>query len=127
VGPRSWLGEFEKLRLPYNINALTQAAATFALSHDDAFAAQAKTIVAERTRVADALDVLPGVTRFPSQANFILIRVVDAQSTFDALLEARILVKNTSRSHPLLANTLRLTIGTPDENDALISALEANA
>jgi histidinol-phosphate aminotransferase len=127
VGRREWLNEFEKLRLPYNINALTQAAATFALTHYAAFSAQAQTIKTERARVAGRLDAMPHVTRFESQANFILIRVADAQRTFESLLKAKILVKNTARAHPLLANTLRLTIGTPAENDALLSALEAIA
>jgi len=66
---------------------------------------------------------LSGVTVFPSAANFILIRVADAGKTFTALLSRKILVKNTCSSHPLLADTLRLTVGTPAENDALIAAL----
>jgi histidinol-phosphate aminotransferase len=124
IGKREWLNEFDRLRLPYNINALTQAAATFALSHYDAFLAQTRTLVSERARVSAALAGIAGVTVYPSQANFILIRVLDAAATFEKLLAARILVKNTSKSHPLLVNTLRLTIGTPAENDALLSALE---
>ncbi len=127
VGKRKWVAEFDKVRLPYNINALTQAAATFALAHQDALLAQARRLVGERARVAAALAALPGVTVFPSQANFLLVRVPDAAATFDHLLAARILVKNTAKSHPLLANTLRLTIGTPEENDALLAALRQTA
>jgi histidinol-phosphate aminotransferase len=125
VGAPAWLAEFDKVRLPYNINALTQAAATFALQHYPLFQAQAAAIVAERARLALALDALPGVERFASEANFILVRVPDAERTFAALLEARILVKNTSRAHPLLVNTLRLTVGTRAENDLLLAALDA--
>jgi histidinol-phosphate aminotransferase len=66
---------------------------------------------------------MPGLSAYPSDANFILVRVAHAQKTFDALLARKILVKNTSTSHPLLANTLRITIGSPDENNALIEAL----
>ncbi|MBL8522510.1 MAG: histidinol-phosphate transaminase [Betaproteobacteria bacterium] len=126
-GRSQWLNEFDKLRLPYNINALTQAAAMFAMQHYDAMLAQTRLLQDERTRLAAALSALPGVTVFPSAANFILVRFADplnATQTFDALLSRRILVKNTSNAHPLMSNTLRLTVGTPDENDALIAALQ---
>lgn len=122
-GRKAWLDQFDKLRLPYNINALTQAAAIFAMQHYDALLAQAATLQSERSRLAAALAGLPGVTVFPSAANFILIRVADAGKTFTALLSRKILVKNTGSAHPLLADTLRLTVGTPAENDALIAAL----
>jgi histidinol-phosphate aminotransferase len=125
IGRREWLNEFDKLRLPYNINALTQAAATYALGHYAALLEQTERIRLERTRVAAALAQMPGVTPFPSEANFILIRVADASQTFERLVSRRILVKNTSSSHPLMHNTLRLTIGTAQENDALIAALGA--
>jgi histidinol-phosphate aminotransferase len=124
IGRREWLQEFDKLRLPYNINVLTQAAAIFAMEHYDALLDQAKLITDERTRLAAALSVIPGVSVFPSQANFLLIRVADAGRVFSALLSRKILVKNPSQSHALLTNTLRLTIGTPAENDAMISALK---
>jgi histidinol-phosphate aminotransferase len=124
IGRRAWLQEFDKLRLPYNINVLTQAAATFAMEHYDALLDQAKLITDERTRLATALSAIPGISVFPSQANFLLIRVADAGRVFSALLSRKILVKNPSQSHALLANTLRLTIGTPTENDAMISALQ---
>ena len=60
---------------------------------------------------------------FPTQANFVLVRVPDAQHWFATLRDAGILVKNVSAWHPLLANCLRITIGTPAENDALLDAL----
>lgn len=124
IGRPAWLAQFDKLRLPYNINALTQAAGCFAMRHYDAFLEQAELLKSERRRVADALDRIRGVERFPSEANFILIRVPDAREAFERLLSRRILVKNTSTAHPLLTNTLRLTIGMPAENDALIAALQ---
>ena len=123
IGRSEWLDEFEKLRLPYNINVLTQVAASFALKHYDALLAQTELLKQERARVAAALAKIGGITQFPSEANFILIRVADVPKTFEALLSRRILVKNTSASHPLMANTLRLTIGTVTENDALLDAL----
>ncbi|MBI3715481.1 MAG: histidinol-phosphate transaminase [Betaproteobacteria bacterium] len=125
IGRPQWLAEFDKLRLPYNINVLTQAAAKFALAHYDQLLLQTKIIATERERVAAALDRIAGLTRYPSDANFILIRVADAGKTYAALLSRRILVKNTSASHPLMQNTLRLSIGTPAENDALLAALVA--
>ena len=125
VGRREWLNEFDKLRLPYNINALTQAAGHFAMRHYDALLAQTATLRLERARVRGALAQLPGMLVFPSEANFVLVRVPDAGKTFAGLLSRRILVKNTSKTHPLLADTLRITIGTPDENNALIDALHA--
>ncbi len=125
IGDRLWLQEFDKLRLPYNINILTQTAVTFAMEHYDALLDQARLITAERTRLAAALSAIPGIHVFPSQANFLLIRVADAGSVFSTFVSRKILVKNPSQSHPLLSNTLRLTIGTPDENDAMILALQA--
>ena len=123
IGRSAWLNEFDKLRLPYNINVLTQAAATFAMRHYDALLRQAEILMAERARLARALDKMAAVTRFDSEANFILVRLPDADKTFNALLSRKLLVKNTGKSHPLMANTLRLTVGTPAENDALIAAL----
>jgi len=61
---------------------------------------------------------------FPSEANMILLRVPDARQTFDALKHRKILVKNVSALHPLLANCLRLTVGTPDENRQMLAALQ---
>jgi histidinol-phosphate aminotransferase len=123
IGRREWLQEFDKLRLPYNINVLTQAAATFAMEHYDALLEQATLMTDERTRLAAALSAISGIEVFPSQANFLLIRVADADRVFSRLVSRKILIKNPSQSHSLLANTLRLTIGTPAENDAMISAL----
>ena len=70
-----------------------------------------------------ALARLPGVTVFPSQANFLLVRVGSADRVFDGLKARRILVKNLAGGHPLLANCLRITVGTPDENDLLLAAM----
>ena len=124
IGRAEWLEQFDKLRLPYNINVLTQTAASFAMRHYNVLLQQTDVLKAERTRLAGALDRIERIQRFPSDANFILIRVPDAGQTFERLVSRKILVKNTSASHPLLANTLRLTVGTPAENDALIAALQ---
>ncbi|MEO7744459.1 MAG: histidinol-phosphate transaminase [Usitatibacter sp.] len=123
IGAPGWMREFEKLRPPYNVNALTMAAAEMLLAEGDVFAAQTAAIVAERARVEAALDAMPGVRRFPSSANFILVRVADAPGAFEALRGRGILVKTLHGMHPLLANCLRLTVGTPDENAKLLEAL----
>jgi histidinol-phosphate aminotransferase len=123
VGTRDWMEQFEKLRPPYNVNVLTLAAAEMLLSHGEAFAAQARAIVELRARLEVALDRLPGVRRFPSAANFVLVRVSDGPAAFEALKARGILVRSFHGSHPLLANCLRLTVGTPDENAKLTEAL----
>jgi histidinol-phosphate aminotransferase len=86
-------------------------------------AEQAVTIRAERARLAAALARLRGVAIFESQTNFLLARVPDAGRLYDGLRERRILVKNVHGWHPLLANCLRITVGTPGENDRLLAAL----
>jgi histidinol-phosphate aminotransferase len=119
----AWIAEIEKVRPPYNVNVLTQAVVPVLLEHEALLAEQAATLCGERARVAAALASLRRVTVFPSQANFVLARVPDAQHWFATLRDAGILVKNVSVWHPLLANCLRITIGTPAENNALLDAL----
>jgi histidinol-phosphate aminotransferase len=93
------------------------------LAHIGVLHGQAERIKAEREAVFERLRDLRGVVAFPSDANFILVRVPDADAV-DARLKARkILVRNLHGSHPLLANCLRLTIGTPGENELALSAL----
>ena len=118
AGPPDWLGEIDKLRLPYNVNVLTQASAAFALDHFDALSAQAAEIRAQRERMAASLAALPGVTVYPSAANFLLLRLPQgrARPVFDALRAEGILIKCLDGSHPQLADCLRVTIGTPEEN-----------
>lgn len=126
VGPPDWLAEIDKVRLPYNINVLTQVSAAFALRHKAVFDEQTRTIRAERARLQDALHRIPGLHPYPSEANFILTRVPEgrAGALFDGLKQAGILIKNLDGAHPLLADCLRFTVGTPDENAALVRALE---
>ena len=122
AGPAEWMGELEKVRPPYNVNVLTAAAGEVVLAHRAVLEAQATRIVAERARLEAALDRLR-VTRFPSAANFVLVRVGDAPRVHEALKARGILVKSLHGSHPLLANCLRLTVGSADENAKLLEAL----
>jgi histidinol-phosphate aminotransferase len=123
IGPRDWMRELEKLRMPYNVNVLTAAAAELVLERRDVLEAQTRLIVGERARLESALDAMPHVRRFPSAANFILVRVPDAPAAFEGLKQRGILIKTLHGAHPLLANCLRLTVGTADENAKLIEAL----
>lgn len=123
AGRSEWLTEFNKVRLPYNINALSQAAGIFALRHHAVLAGQAASLVSERNALATELRNIHGVQVFPSEANFLLFRVPDAAGAFDALKSRKILVKNVSHSHPMLAGCLRVSMGTPAENAAFLSAL----
>jgi histidinol-phosphate aminotransferase len=123
AGARDWLGEIDKVRLPYNVGVLTQLVAEEALKHCSLLDSQAAAIRAERTRLADALRGTPGTTVYPSDANFILFRVDDAARVFAALKQRRVLVKNLHGSHPALTGCLRVTVGTPGENDRFIAAL----
>ncbi|MEO8345300.1 MAG: histidinol-phosphate transaminase [Betaproteobacteria bacterium] len=123
VAHPAWIAELEKVRPPYNVNSLTQAVVPVLLEHESLLAGQAATLCTERERVGNALAALRRVTVFPTQANFVLIRVPDAPHWFATLRDAGILVKNVSSMHPLLAHCLRITIGTPAENDALLEAL----
>lgn len=124
VGAPVWLNEFDKVRPPYNVNVLTQAAAEFMLEHVDVLDAQAAQLRDERDALAQAVAALPGALVFRSAANFLLVRVPDADATFETLRNAKVLIKNVSKMHPLLANCLRLTVGTPDENAQMLAALK---
>jgi histidinol-phosphate aminotransferase len=123
MGRTDLIEQVEKVRPPYNVSVLNAEAALFALAHADEFERQAQAIKTERERLQAALANMPSANAFPSQANMILVRVPDAAQVFNALKSRGILIKNVSRLHQLLANCLRLTVGTPAENDALIAAL----
>jgi histidinol-phosphate aminotransferase len=118
------LAEFEKVRPPYNVNVLTQVAAEFALDHIEVLDQQAASINAERERLRAELAALPGVEVFPSAANFLLLRVPDAAAACAKLLDEKVLIKNLSKMHPSLANCIRVTVSTPEENSAFLNGLK---
>jgi histidinol-phosphate aminotransferase len=120
------LAEFDKVRPPYNINVLTQAAAEFMLDHVAVLDAQAAQLRAARTQLAVALAALPGVEVFPSAANFLLLRLPQADTIFARLLQHKVLIKNVGKMHPLLENCLRVSVGTAPENAQLLEALAAS-
>jgi len=120
----AWVAELEKVRPPYNVNALTQAAVPLLLAERGLLESQATAIRAERARLATALSDVPGVVIYPTATNFVLARVPDARAWFARLRDAGILVKNLHGWHPLLADCLRITVGTPVENDELLRVLK---
>ena len=120
------LREFDKVRPPYNINVLSEAAAEFLLEHAHVLDEQAAALRQERSALAAALAAMPGVTVFPSAANFLLLRLPQADSVFARLLEKKVLVKNVGKMHPLLENCLRVTVSTPQENQLFLDALAAS-
>jgi len=128
MGPKALIAEIDKVRPPYNISVLNYECALFALEHQDVFAAQAVDLVQQRERMLKALRAMPGLTVWNSDANMILVRVpgtADAAGlVFERLKAGGVLVKNISKMHPLLANCLRLTVGTADENTQLLATLQ---
>ncbi|MCE5387682.1 MAG: histidinol-phosphate transaminase [Acidithiobacillus sp.] len=124
AGPQEWIEQLDKLRLPYNINVLTQRSAAFALQHAEVFAQQAQAIVAERQRLWERLDAL-GVKVWSSRANFLLFTLPGrAAQIHTGLKQAGILIKSFT-GHPRLGDHLRVSVGTSTENDAFLNALEA--
>lgn len=111
------------IKPPYNVNKLSQQAALKALNEEEKFKTNLKIILEEKTKMERALDELPCILhRFPSDANFILVRVADAKGLYDYLMEKQIIVRNRSKEY-LCDNCLRLTVGTPEENKRLIIGL----
>jgi histidinol-phosphate aminotransferase len=94
------------------------------LDHVEVLDAQAAQLRTERTNLSAALSVLAGVEVFPSAANFLLMRVKDADDVFSKLRERKVLIKNVSKIHALLANCLRVTVSTPKENAEFLQALK---
>lgn len=122
AGHPRWIEELDKLRLPYNINVLTQISAEFALEQHAVFDAQVNHILQERGLLISALDEIPEIQVYDTHANFILIRLLqhDAGNVFLALKKAGVLVKNLHPNGGLLSQCLRITVGAPDENQRFL-------
>ena len=124
MGPAALIAEVDKVRPPYNVSVLNYECALFALENAEVFAVQAQDIKAQRAMILEALKAMPGVRAWNSDANMILLRVPDAARTFEGMKARKVLVKNVSKLHPLLVNCLRLTVGTPQENQLMLAALK---
>lgn len=125
AGNPAWMREFDKVRPPYNVNLLTQLVAERLLAHIGVLEQQAATICGERARLQAELARMPGVTVFASDANFLLARLPDAGEAFAGMKQRGVLVKLLHGSHPLLAQCLRITVGTAEENKLCLAALRA--
>ena len=113
-----------KIKYPYNVNIRTQELALDALENRHVMEDWVKQIVLQRAKVIKALEKLPITKKvFPTDSNFVLVRVQDAPATYKYLLDQKIIVRDRSRV-VLCYNCLRITIGTPEENERLLNALE---
>ncbi len=113
--------EVNKVRLPFNVNSLSQAVAVAALKGKKQFRTNIKTIITERERLFEEMEKIEGITPFPTEANFILFRVNDPDLVYSALLKKGILVRNIK---DVVRGCLRVTVGTPPENTAFLKALK---
>lgn len=124
IGHAPVIEQLDKLRMPYNVNTLSMHTAAFALRRHEVFDAQADLILREKSRLQQALASYAKLEVFASDANFILVRASgQAQQLFDHLLQSGIRIKNLSGSANSLTDCLRITVGTPDQNDSLLAAL----
>ena len=117
------IGYFNKVKPPYNINQLTQEAALKALDRQEAQEAQVKQLLGQRTLLQQYLGGLPFAERiYPSDANFLLVKVEDPTGIYNYLVDRGIIVRDRSRV-TLCEGCLRITVGTPAENERLFRAL----
>jgi histidinol-phosphate aminotransferase len=112
-----------KIKYPYNVSRLTQEYAEQLLHREDEMRKQVETIISERARLSEALSQLPFVERvFPSDANFIFTRVINADATYQYLMCEKVVVRNR-HTIALCKECIRITVGTPDENNTLLHVL----
>ena len=125
VAPPDAAAELDKVRLPYNVNAVSAALACAVLRSPEHLDARIRRVAERRRELEAGLRRIRGLTVFPSDANFVLVRTpVDAKQVFDRLLEHGVLVRYLSRPGPL-ERCLRITAGTPEENETCLRALRA--
>lgn len=123
AGSPAVMDELAKILPPYNMNQLSLATAKFALQHHDTIQTTIDILKTERERVFNELSAIGRLKAFPSEANFITVRVPDADALFNTLKENRILIKKLHGTHPLLAQCVRITIGSPEQNDAVLDII----
>ncbi|HTZ16821.1 MAG TPA: aminotransferase class I/II-fold pyridoxal phosphate-dependent enzyme, partial [Dissulfurispiraceae bacterium] len=113
--------EVNKVRLPYNLNSLSQSIALEGIKNKKIVDARIRAITDERRRLFDGLSAIEGITAYPSEANFILFKVADPGKVCKGLLRRGILVKNMDG---VIRGTIRVTVGNPDENALFIEVLK---
>jgi len=126
VGDRLWLEQIDKMRLPYNINVLTQMTAQLALQHVESFEQQTQAICKDREILYGQLCSISEIEVFPSYANFVLFRVktMSSQEVFEGLKQRGVLIKNLGNQPGALQNCLRVTVGTLLENEKFLQSLK---
>ncbi|MCP1726085.1 histidinol-phosphate aminotransferase [Natronospira proteinivora] len=124
VADPAWIDALERIRMPYNINAFTQAAAEFALKQPQWWQALAAELRERRDRLVERLGQDDRVQVWPSEANFVLLRVPDAVAVFEGMKAEGVLVKCLHGQHPALQHCLRLTVGSETENEHMLAALD---
>ncbi len=123
VASRVVIEELNKIRLPYNINILSQAAAVTALKHTNFIERQISLLISERENLYNVLSQMKGITAYPSETNFILFKTsTDATRIYMKLKQAGILIKDLNKPGPL-RNCLRVTVGKPEENGEFMAEL----
>jgi len=123
VGPSTLIHELNKVRLPYNLNSLSQAAAGFYLDEEEAFLKQAAQICRWRGELYSALESLPGIHPRPTEANFIFFSCdLDADRVYNELMQRGILIRNMN-APGMMKGFMRVTVGTREENMEFVEAL----
>ena len=122
LGDCEVIREFVKVRQPYSVDAISQAVAQVVFSHRASFEPGIRTIIEERARIVDGLKRIPGVTPYPSDANYVLLRVQHAATIWEMLYARGILVRDFSCA-PYLEDCLRVSVGSFEENDAFLHTL----
>jgi histidinol-phosphate aminotransferase len=115
--------EIRKVKLPYNLNVVSEAITATALERRDIRDRNVAAIVSERERVAAEMNTIAAIRVFPSAANFIAFRTADAKRIFDELWQRGVLVRDVS-AYPRMENCLRVSIGSREQNDRFLAALK---
>ncbi len=123
IGNKDTVEQLDKVRLPYNINTLTQVSANFLLQEKDEINKNATTIISERAYLSDNMNAIGELFVYPSQANFILFKAPKAEGLFEHLKDNGVLIKNLSKSNRL-TNCLRVTVGTREQNKQFIDVVK---
>ncbi len=124
AGPQAIMQELQKIMPPYNMNQLSVATAKFAVKYPQFISGSIDKLKSERERMRTAIRSYDVIEDFASEANFLTIRVPDAQKLYDTLLEHKILIKNLHGVHPLLDQCVRITVGLPEENQAVLDIFQ---
>ena len=125
IGNPDIVAQLDKVRLPYNVNSLSQIAANFFLDYQDEFSRQVEEIIKRREELYLGLKEIAGIKLYPSQSNFIFFSCAfDSDRIYNKLVEEGIIVKNLNIP-PLMPNCMRVTVGNNKENEAFLRALKS--